>query len=327
MTVIDIHTHQLHEDWLEAITTHGGDYTLGKVSGGQRAVSLHGAPFMTLTPPMFDLDMRIKDMDAAGVDLAIISLTCPSVYWGDETISSELAAKMNGHWAEAQTAHPDRIRWFATLPWTYPQAAIAELQRAEKDGAVGVFVAANLGTMPLTDPALEPVWEAIEKSGLPVLVHPTTPPGMEQMDMRKYNLVAAIGFMFDTTLAFTRMILDGFLDRHPDLKLIAAHGGGTLPYLAGRLDICYDTMPACREMINERPSEYLQRIYYDAVTFTEEALLTCMAVAGHRNVLYGSDYPHNIGDMQGCLERVDALPKKQRKSIRSNNAVRIFTRL
>lgn len=327
MTVIDVHTHQLHEDWSETVTTHGEKYTMMTVLGGQTAVALDGAPFMTLTPPMFDPAMRIRDMDKAGVDIAIISLSCPSVYWGGREVSSALATKMNDHWIEIQTAWPDRIRWFATLPWQYPDEAVQELARADAAGAVGVFVAANLGSMHLTDPVLEPVWNEIEKRGLPVLVHPTTPLGMNEMDMRRYNLIASVGFMFDTTLAFTRMILDGFLDRHPRLKLIAAHAGGTLPYLAGRLDICFDNMPACREKISIRPSEYLQRIYYDAVTFTPEALHTCIAVGGHANVMFGSDYPHNIGDMKGCLARVDALPARQRKAIRGENVKRIFTRL
>ena len=147
------------------------------------------------------------------------------------------------------------------------------------------------------------------------------------MDMRRYNLVASIGFAFDTTLAFTRMIFDGFLERHSRLKLIAAHAGGSLPYLAGRLDICFDNMPACREKISTRPSEYLKRIYYDAVTFTAEALQTCISVGGYENIMFGSDYPHNIGDMKGCLARVDALPGDQRKAIRGENAKKIFSRL
>lgn len=327
MTVIDVHTHQLHQDWLKELTRHGGNYTLGELAGGLQGISLDGSPFMTLTHPMLDLGLRISAMDKAGVDVAILSLTCPSVYWGGKEVSSKLARTMNRHWAAAQTTYPARIRWFATLPWQYPDAAVKELKQAEKEGAVGVFVAANLGAMHLTDPVLEPIWQQIEKLDLPVLVHPTTLQGMDEKDLRKYNLVAAVGSMFDTTLCFSRMILDGFLDRHPNLKLIAAHAGGTLPYLAGRLDMCFENMPACREKITTRPSEYLRRLYYDSVTFTDQALQACVNTVGHKQVMYGSDFPHDIGDMKGCLARVNNLQKNQHKSIRSNNAVRVFTRL
>jgi aminocarboxymuconate-semialdehyde decarboxylase len=120
------------------------------------------------------------------------------------------------------------------------------------------------------------------------------------------------------------MIFDGFLDRYPNLKLIAAHGGGALPYIAGRLDICFDNMPACREKIDERPSRYLRRIYYDSVVFQQESLELALKVGGEDKVLYGSDYPHNIGDMKGCLARVDALPPASRDAVRGGNAMRIF---
>jgi len=159
---------------------------------------------------------------------------------------------------------------------------------------------------------------------LPVLVHPTAPPGTKQLDVVKYNLIASVGFMFDTSLAVSRMIFDGFFERYPDLKLIAAHGGGALPYIAGRLDICYENMPACRERISIRPSNYLKRIFYDSVVFQQESLELAIKVGGADNVLYGSDYPHNIGDMKGCLARVDALAPATRDAVRGGNAQRIF---
>src|SRR6185436_14645084 len=126
----------------------------------------------------------------------------------------------------------------------------------------GVMVLANIGGASLTDPKFAPIWAAIDRKALPVLVHPTAPPGTPVLDMRAYNLIASVGFMFDTSLAIARMIFDGFFERYPDLKLIAAHGGGTLPYIAGRLDICFENMPACRERISARPSSYLKKIYY-----------------------------------------------------------------
>ena len=157
-----------------------------------------------------------------------------------------------------------------------------------------------------------------------MLVHPTAPAGTKELDVASYNLIASVGFMFDTSLAVSRMIFDGFFERYPNLKLIAAHGGGALPYIAGRLDMCFEKMPACRERISQRPSLFLKKIYYDSVVFQQESLNLCVAVGGEDRVLYGSDYPHNIGDMKGCLARVDALPPAQRDAVRGGNAQRIF---
>jgi aminocarboxymuconate-semialdehyde decarboxylase len=325
MTVIDVHTHMLSEEWVNLIKDHGGPrYTVRPSKDGPRAIFWDGAPFMTPQGGHLDYPMRIREMDKAKVDLAILTLTCPNVYWGGADISLQAARIINDDMARAQTQWPDRIRWMASLPWEYPDKAVAELERALAKGAVGVVVLANVAGRSLTEPHFAPVWRAIDQRGLPVLVHPSAPPGMPEMDMRAYNLIAQIGFMFDTSLAIARMIYDGFFDSYPNLKLIASHAGGALPFLVGRLDMCFENMNAARVKIARPPHDYLRHIYYDAVTYRQEALAMCVDVGGFEHVLYGSDYPHNIGDMIGCLARVDALPSAQAKAVRGANAARIF---
>ena len=277
------------------------------------------------TPGMFDYERRIRAMDEAGVDIAIVTLTSPNVYWGPAKVSLDAARLVNDDMAAQQKRYPERIRFMCSLPWQHPKLALGEIKRAcDELGAVGVMVLANIDGASLTDRKFGPIWKEIDKRGLPVLIHPTAPPGTKALDVAKYNLIASVGFMFDTSLAVSRMIFDGFFDRYPNLKIIAAHGGGTLPYIAGRLDICFENMPACREKISDRPGTYLKKIYYDSVVFQQAALDLCVAVTGPDRVLYGSDYPHNIGDMKGCLARVDALPPAQRDAVRGGNAQRIF---
>ncbi len=326
MTVIDVHTHMLSRDYLALLYDKGApQYAAGKSRAGEDIIRMWGAPFMTLLPEMWDYDKRIADMDAAGVDVAIVSLTCPNAYFGDAETSIEAARIVNDSMAAEQTARPDRIRWLASLPWQHEALALAELERATSNGAVGVMVIANIDGENLTSERFRNVWAAIDSLDLPVLVHPGTPQGVRDMALDEYGLVPPVGFVFDTTLAFTRMIFDGFLDRFPNLKLIAAHGGGALPYLAGRLDRCHERIPACAEATSTRPSEYLQRIWYDAVVYSPEALRLCIDVAGSdTRVLFGSDYPHNIGDMSGCLGRVDGLPDRSAARIRGANALSLF---
>jgi aminocarboxymuconate-semialdehyde decarboxylase len=157
-----------------------------------------------------------------------------------------------------------------------------------------------------------------------VLVHPTNPPGLHDMQMQKYNLIATVGFVFDTTLAITRMVMSGFLDKYPNLKLIAAHGGGTIPYINKRIDIFHEYMATSRVDIETPPSDYYARIYYDAVVYQMNALHACIDLAGASHVLYGSDFPHVTGLMKPALAQVDSLPKDQRDQIRGKNAERIF---
>lgn len=323
--VVDVHTHMLSKEWLALLESHGGPhYTLREVRGGLRAIHLDGAPFMTPVPNMFDWEARIANMDTARVDIAITSLTCPNVFWGSADVSLKAARLMNDDMARAQQTWPARIRWFASLPWQHEALALQELARACDAGAVGVMVLANIAGKPLTDKAFANIWAEIDRRALPVLVHPSAPPGTAELGLHEFQLTAPIGFTFDTSLAVARCIYDGFLDRYPNLKLIAAHGGGALPYLIGRLDICWHNIPAAAAKTKEPPSVYMRRIYLDSVVFQQSVLNLAVEVCGSENVLYGSDYPHTIGDMVGCLARVDALPGETRDKVRGGNARRIF---
>ncbi len=322
MTVIDVHTHMLSEDWLAMVRQHGApDIELRAVRGGE-ALFEDGVQSFTPCPEMFDYALRLKDMDAAGIDLSIVSLTGPSVYWGNAEVSAEAARLINANMRDAQAAHPDRIRYLATLPWQYPDLAIAELARACDAGAVGVMVLANIRGMTLVDAHLAPIWDEIDRRALPVLVHPTTPPGVKDMAMGR--LLPTVGFTFDTSLAIGHMILDGFLNRYPNLDLIAAHGGGTLPYLAGRMDLFFDQrMPPEERKTADPPSHYLGRIYYDSIVFQPTALRLLVEMGGAGRVMFGTDYPHPT-DMPFLLGLTDDLPADQAVAVRGANARRLF---
>lgn len=327
MIVIDVHTHMYSKEWFELIKAKGApryEVRPSKDFPAPLGIYADGAPFATPQPAHFDYEMRIADMDKAGVDLAIVSLTAPNCYWGDAETSLEAARLVNEDMAAAQTTWPDRIRWFASIPWEHEDLALRELERATGDGAVGVMVLANIAGRSLTSDHFAPIWRAINAKGLPVLIHPTAPPGTDQLDIHNYNLIAQVGFMFDTSLAVARMLYDGFLETYPKVKLIVSHAGAFLPYIVGRMDICFENMVAVRENVSVLPSELLREVYYDSVTFRLDALQMCINTGGPDKVLYGSDYPHNIGDMRGCLSRVDALPFAQRKAIRGTNAQNLF---
>lgn len=324
MPVIDVHTHMLSEGWLQMLQRDGSPYGLTDVPGGARAVHLSRAPFMTLTPGMFDYPLRIREMDRAGVDVAVISLTCPNVFWGDAEVSTRAARLINDDMAAAQGTWPDRIRWFASLPWQYPDRALEELARSCDAGAVGVMVLANIAGEPLTSPKFAEIWRRIDERGLPVLVHPTAPPGVERLGMEQYHLSWSVGFTFDTTLALARMILDGFFERHANLRIIGAHAGGYLPFLLPRLDHGFTRFESMRTSIGRLPSSYARQIYVDSIAYSTPSLQFTVAAFGEDNVLYGSDYPHKVGDMAGCLATVDALAAPVARKIRGESAKRLF---
>ena len=137
---------------------------------------------------------------------------------------------------------------------------------------------------------------------------PPTCPASIRWTCSKYDLSWSVGFIADTTLAFTRIIFDGFLDLYPNLKLIASHGGGALPYLVGRFDKGDEVEIPSRRRIKARPSEYLKRIWYDCITYNPAALRFLIRVVGADRVMFGTDYPHQVHDMKGSMANTGPLP-------------------
>ena len=322
MACIDVHTHMMNSAWVESI---GKNKNYGSITvSGKPMIALAGRPYMPIEPEMLDYQRRIDDMDAAGVDLAIISLTTPSVYWANASEATRLSQIVNKEMADQQRAFPDRIRFLATLPWQYPDEAKRQLSNAVELGAVGVFVGSNIEGTALTHDSFAPIWSEINRQSLPVLLHPSPPVDAIESNLGNYNLIQSVGFVCDTTMAISRMIFDGFFDRYPNLKLIAAHAGGTLPFISGRLDACYNFMAPCQENISAPPSEYLQHIYYDSLGFTTAAIQMCLDVGGSNHVMFGSDYPHLIGHMDAAQQRAKELPKRYHKRIFEKTAATVF---
>ncbi|MBB5442228.1 putative TIM-barrel fold metal-dependent hydrolase [Paraburkholderia sp. WSM4177] len=177
------------------------------------------------------------------------------------------------------------------------------------------MVLANIAGRSLTDPMFAPIWAEIDRRALPVLVHPTDPPGVDLMDMTKFDLSWAVGFMFDTTLAITRMIFEGFFDQYPNLKLIASHAGGALPYLAGRFEKGNEVEIPQRRKMKRKPIDYLRHIYYDCITYSPASLEFLVSVVGADRVMFGTDRPHQVYDIRGAFANTARLPKEQRDAI------------
>lgn len=325
MAVIDVHTHMLTRGFLDGFVAWSkGAYSMADDGDGNLALLKGDAPVLTPTKEMFDYDLRAADMDRLGIDVSIVSLTAPNTFWGGETTSIDTAVTMNDWMAAARERYPSKMRHFASLPWQYPDAAVRELHRAVDNGAVGVITLANIDEVSLTNPHFVPVWDAIDALGLPVLIHPTSLPALDRLDLDRHHLVWSTGFPVDTTIALSRMLLDGFFDRYQSLKIIGGHGAGGFPLLVARLDHGYDVYPSVRKNIAKRPVDYLGQIYADSVIYTESALKYTVEVLGEQNVLFGTDYPHTVSFPEKMLGLNATLPEGTRQLVAGGNAERIF---
>ncbi len=323
---IDVHTHMYTRGWQDAVhKANDPNIKLTRGPDGVDSMFYLWSSVGALANRMFDWEERIRNMDEAGVDLALVSLSSPNVYLVEREHSVKAAQATNDDFAAAGARYPTRIKWMASLPWNFAPEAIAELRRAKEAGAIGVCMLTNIVGTPLTDPRYQRVWAEIEAVGLPVFIHPTLPKVDYGLLVRGGALANAIGFTTETTLCFSRMIFEGFLDHYPKLKLIACHGGGTLPYLAARLDRVWQQMSGPSKPSREPPSHYIRhRLYYDAIVYDQETLAHLVAYVDKDRVMYGSDYPFSLGDMPGLLARTDKLPPRERDAVRSGNAMQLF---
>ncbi len=298
---IDMHTHGYPRAYLEALVGRTGVPRVDRRPDGDHFVifpdeeQLLGAT-RPITPSFFDLDEKIAWMNQHGIDRAVISIGNPWLDPFEPGEAREWAVRLNDELQQTCEQQP-RFESFGVVPMQSVEGAVAEIERIAKFSHVhGVVV----GTRPnggfLDNPDLDPVWDAIRRNQLWVFLHPHYTVGYEWLTGFGHAPALALGFPFETTAAAVRLILSGVLDRFPDLRIMLAHGGGTLPYLAGRLDTCTSVDAHSRRMMQRSIPEYLRMFYYDAVVYDPDVLKLTMATASADHIAFGTDHPFGIAD-------------------------------
>jgi aminocarboxymuconate-semialdehyde decarboxylase len=317
----DVHTHHAPAAYFELIERSGGDFSFAIDPSGQTIIRYRGSRFFGVTAPMTDAALRLADMDRAGIDVAILSLSTPNVFFAEGATQAPVARMVNDTYAELIAAHPERFKGFASIPMDEPDAAVRELHRAVDVLKLhGVILLSNIRGRPLTDPAYRPFFEEADRMKLCILLHPMLPASADAF--REFVLGPIVGFPFDTTLAVARMVFTGMLRELPDIRWVVAHAGGAIPYLAERLDNGYRDFAEDRSHIDDLPSTYLKRLYYDTVTFSPHVLRLLRDWVGADHMTMGSDYPHKLGDITRAVTTIDALDVSpaQREQIFSGTA-------
>jgi len=213
----------------------------------------------------------------------------------------------------------------ATLPLRDPAASVAELRRAmEQLRLPGAMLFSNVNGVALSDQRFWPLYEVADELGAVLHIHPTNPVGVEAM--LDYWLMPLVGFLFDTTLAAAGLVFSGLTERFPRIRWVLSHLGGAIPYLAERLDRGYEAFAECRKHVQQLPSSYLKRFYYDTVNFDPRALELAVTFAGADQILAGSDYPHQIGSIDKMLESLKAIrvSEDDREKILGGNARKLL---
>ncbi|MFI8231086.1 amidohydrolase family protein [Streptomyces sp. NPDC085900] len=325
---VDVHAHLLLPDveaLVEGLPGLAEARALDTRRNGPAALAVNGPMVRERIPLLIDVTARLAAMDAQGVDVQLVSPS-PSHYhyWTDEETAEKLSRLANEATAAHCSAAPDRLRGLGLVPLQHPHLLAAALDHALEQGLAGVEISSHAPGRELSDPAYEPFWTRAEETGALVFLHPFGCTLDERLD--RWYLSNTVGQPTENAVALSHMIFSGVLDRHPGLKVIAAHGGGYLPTHIGRSDHAWTTRSDAGAGCAHLPSSYLRHLYFDSLVHDPSVLRELVRVAGPDRVLLGSDFPFDMGtrDPVGAL-RAARLPEADFDAVRGGNAAALLS--
>jgi predicted TIM-barrel fold metal-dependent hydrolase len=299
------------------------------------AVNLMGAEAPNILPQTLGgqqfylaIEERLKGMDAQAIDMEVLSIN-PFWYRKDRDTAAQIVKINNEKLAELCAAKPDRFAAYASLSLQFPDLAVQQLEDGmKKQGLKGAAIGGSVGGEDFADPKFHPVWAKAEELGAVLFIHPQSTPELAKRFKGNGWLSNLIGNPLDTTIALQHLIFEGTLDKFPNLKIIAAHGGGYLGSYAPRSDhACFISPQNCDDKIKlkKRPTEYLNQLFFDALVFTPEALRHLAAQVGSSQIVLGTDHPipweeHPINHVFATT----TLSDDEKVAILGGNAAKLF---
>lgn len=326
MRVIDMHTHALSlrvDPLLAGRTNPEGSPYLRDMSPESRSTDAEQAK--RLPTMMLEIDQRYAAMERMGVDVQVIApAPAQQHYWAGEELLVSLSRIQNEDIAALVARSPSRFVGLGTLPMRYPNRAIAEAVHAvEGLGLAGFQIDTRVEDRELSDRIFDPLYARLSALRAPLFIHPL---GFSHgQRLKPYFMVNSVGQPLEETIAISHLIFGGVLDRHPQLDIVIAHGGGYFPFYAGRMDHAWKVRPEVHRLTADQPSTYLKRLWFDSCVFRSDLLEALVAIAGADRVMLGSDYPFDMGDATPVdLVRQARLSDSDRAKVLSGNAAGLF---
>lgn len=289
-------------------------------------------------PPMrralIDVDQRLKVMDAAGVDMHVLSFTAPGVQMHEKHRATELVARLNDELVAIIKRRPDRFAGLGSIAPQDPDRAAQEIERIMGPLALnGLVINSHTYGHYLDEPACEPILAAAEACGAAIYLHPRVPSAAMLEPLNHYGMLASLwGFAVEAGTHALRLIMSGAFDRFPRLKIVLGHAGEALPYWMYRLDNMAKKMWAIggekfgMRKLDLTPSEYLKRNFGFSSSGMDDpdVLMFCINKIGEENMMFAIDYPYE--DSQHSVDFLNAAPltPRQRALFSHGNAERFF---
>ncbi len=324
---VDVHAHVIvPEICRDAAPAESWRPRVYRDENGSQIVELDGRPIRSAIGEFVDVDAILAAQDSAGVDRIVLSPWVPLLWYDADPAEALRRGRIqNEALAGLVRAHPERVSALGTVPLQNPMLAVRELERLTGEGVLsGIEVAASVRGTYLGDERFEVFWEAAERTGALVFIHPTTR-GFDAQAFQEYYLWNTVGNPVETTVTAAHMVMAGVMERHPRLRVLLAHGGGAVLALRGRLDHAHGFQPQARSRLAGSPEESLRRFHYDTITHDPDLLRALVEFAGPERVLLGSDYPFDMGDERAADSvRSAGLGAEAEEAILAGNAERLL---
>jgi len=295
---LDIHTHIMPEKMPNWTRKFGYGEFIHLEERNCKACMMKGdTVFRFVDKNTFDPITRIEECLHTGVTTQVLSII-PVLfnYWAKPADGLETSRFFNDHIAETVAAHPKDFIGLGTVPLQDVDRAIIEMERCVKQlNMQGVEIGTNINGKNLDEKEFFPFYEAAEKLGCALFIHPWEMMGEKQME--KYWLPWLVGMPAETTRAICSMIFGGVFQQFPRLRVAFAHGGGSFPYTVGRIEHGFHVRPDLVQLDNEiNPSAYLGKFWVDSLVHDGKALQFLMDKVGEDRICLGSDYPFPLGE-------------------------------
>ena len=329
--IIDTHAHALDEVFLDGLCRKPAfGLSAERRADGRFWVKRGDGAAHSLDENLSDIPKRIESLARRGVDLQLIGPPPGYVAWPGGAAGVAHARALNKHGARIASQGQGRLEFMAALALADPAKCAYELERVvDLYGARSALLPATAGGRPLDGAEFDPLFTVAERLGLLLFMHPVSAEPPTRFPL--YGVQVLVQWPFETTLAVTRMIFEGVFDRHPGLQLLLAHGGGNLIFLKGRLNSAFEATgweadPYYRKNVAKAPGEYYKQIFFDTCSLSPESVDFTIQIAGADRVMFGTDYPFDIGDPEAklALPALNRLAEEPRRKIFRENAAAVL---
>jgi aminocarboxymuconate-semialdehyde decarboxylase len=312
--VIDVHAHIVVPKLVEFAST--ASPFAQSIGTGSAPGRIYDVAYECMTSPA----RRLKDMDAMGVDIQVISpsILHQCVYFADPQVALRMERLGNDRVAEAVAAHPDRLVGLGSVPMQDANLAAQELERCvRKLGLKGAIIGSFINGHELGEERFRPFWAKAEALGATIFIHPA---GSPDPRMKRHRLLITLGQPLEEAFAMLSIVYEGIMDAYPKVKILVAHGGGFVPFYTGRFDNNYRNghNPALKGDV----SSYLSRFYYDTVLFDPNMLDYLSTKVPANRLMLASDYPFAEKRPVEFIRRAKRLSREDQDAILGGNAAK-----